>query len=267
MSKLESNFLLTKDIFEKNIAKIITDRSTSKYHLCHKALFYCQLKIDCLLTSIEGIGKQNKNNYYFIQVLTRVIIEHFIIGHYIWTRTRIEKNDECGTEYYNHYRLSELLKRENYDLGIEGIEKNIKKYATFENLQKRFAEYPDPFTQTDIDDIHRIGGQFEIKSIFNYVLNKIPEKDLFIEFHKSLAQFLRMYNKLSSFIHNGPSAEYETYHDEPIIDKYKTIEESISYAKIASRLLKEHIMMLFCEEKPEYFNILKPIINLKKKEY
>jgi hypothetical protein len=263
MDKIELNYSLTKDIFEKNILKINADRLTSKYPQSHKALFYCQKKIDCLLRGIDELSNKNEY-YYFIQATTRIIVEHFIVGHFIWTRTHIEKSDNCGIEYYAHYRLSELLKRENYELVIEGIEKKIKNNATFENMQRRFADAPHPITQSDIEDTHRIGNQFEIKSIFNYLLNRVPENDFFAESHKSLAQFLRMYNKLSSFVHGGPSAEFETYDDESIIDTKKTIEDSISYAKIASRLLKEHIMMLFLEEKPEYQQLLEPIMNLKK---
>jgi hypothetical protein len=75
---------------------------------------------------------------------------------------------------------------------------------------------------------------------------------------------LREYNKLSSFIHNGPSAEFETYHNEPIIDKKKKMEESLKYAKVASKALKEHILMLLLEEKSEYYEILEPIMNFKR---
>lgn len=264
MTAIDTQYLLTKEIFEKNAAKFIADRLTSKYPESHKALFNCQMKIESLLSKIEGSTEPSVSNYYFIQVITRVIVEHFIVGHYIWTKTRIEKNDNCGIEYYAYYRLSELLKRENYDLGIEGIEKNNKNLVTLENLQKRFSDNPQTITQTDVDDTHRIGNQFEIKSIFNYVTNKIPENDHFIQFHKTLSQFLRMYNNLSSFIHGGPSAESETFHNEPDVNKTKIIEDNIAYAKIASRTLKEHIMMLFCEEKPEYFKIMKPIMNLKR---
>lgn len=267
MNNIEITYSLTREIFRQNIEKIIADGVASMYPQSHKALFYCQDKIDCLLNCIMLLNNQeNVDNYYSIQVITRVFVEHFIIGHYIWTKTRIEQNDNCGVEYYAYYRVSELLKRENYDLGIEGIERNEKKYVTFENLQKRLEGYENPITPADIQEIHRIANQFDIKQIFHYVLNLIPNNEHFIEVHKSFAHFLRMYNNLSSFIHNGPSAEYETYHNEPKKDKGEVVNESINYAKIASRVLKEHIMMLFAEEKPEYFALLEPIMELKKEK-
>jgi hypothetical protein len=151
MDKLESAYFLTTEIFEKNILKITKDTSMSLYRESHKALFFCQKKIDALLNSIEVLNVQNREDYYYsIQVSTRVLFEHFIIGHYIWTKTRIEKNDNCGVEYYAHYRLSELLRRENYELGIEGIEKNIKNNTTFENLQKGLKIMNNRFLKTTL---------------------------------------------------------------------------------------------------------------------
>jgi|GEM_PF-1654585 len=265
MGALEDQYELTKMIFLDKTSKILEDITKSSYPQTYKAVFYCQKKIASLLDTLELLKASDYEDvYYSVQSTTRVLFEHFLVGHYIWTKARIEKNDSCGTEYYAHYRLSEILKRENYELGLEGIDNKIKNNATFENLKKRFSGYDKPITQQDIDEIHRIANQFDIKSIYNYVRNEVPSGDHFSELHKSLVQFLKEYNVLSSFTHGGPSAEFEAFHNEPPIDKPQRIIDCIKHGKITLKTLREHILMLLFSEFEEYGEILKPIMALKK---
>ena len=260
--------VIPNNIFLENTNKILRDIYSSKYPQSFKSLFYFQKKIDIILSSIQFINESiTEDKYYTIQILTRVLFEHFIVGHYIFTKARIDNNDLCGTEYYVFYRLSEFLKRENYELGIEGIEKNIKNNATFENLKKRLEGYENKITQSDIEEIHKKGNQFEIKSILNYLINSTPSNDHYVGLNISLAHFLRQYNILSSFVHGGPNSESETFHGEPTIDKLKIIEDSIKYAKIASKTTKEHILMLMFQERFEYNELLDPIMDLKNIEF
>lgn len=265
MGAIEDQYELTKKIFLDKTSKILEDSFKSSYPQTLKALFNYQRKISSLLNVLELLQVSDKEDiYYSVQSTTRVLFEHFLVGHYIWTKARIDKTDDCGVQYYSHYRLSEILKRENYELGLEGIESNIKKNATFENLRKRFSEYDKTITQQDIDEIHRIANQFDIKSIYNYFINKVPTGDHFTEFHRSLIQFLKEYNILSSFTHGGPSAEYEAFNNEPPVDKAQRIIDCIKHGKNTLKTLQEHILMLLYSEFEEYGDILKPIMTLKK---
>jgi hypothetical protein len=264
MGLLEDQYESTKMIFLEKPSKIIEDISKSSYPQTLKALFYCQKKIASLHDTIERLKSSDiEDVFYSVQTTTRALFEHFLVGHYIWTKARIEKNDTCGNEYYVHYRLSEILKRENYELGLEGIENKIKNNANFTNLKKRFSGYDKPIIQQDIDEIHRIAHQFDIKSIYNYVRNEVPAGDHFTEVHKILVQFLKEYNILSSFTHGGPSAEFEAFHNEPPIDKAQRIIDCTMYSKIILKTIRVDILMLLFLEFEEYAEILKPIMALK----
>lgn len=121
MGAIEDQYELTKTIFLDKTSKILEDAAKSNYPQTYKAIFYCQKKIASLLDTLELLNASSSENvYYSVQSTTRVLFEHFLVGHYIWTKTRIEKNDKCGVEYYVHYRLSEILKRENY-MAIEKL--------------------------------------------------------------------------------------------------------------------------------------------------
>lgn len=265
MGAHKDQYELTKNIFLNKTSKILEDSSKSSYPYTLKALFNFQRKISSLLDTLEQLKFSDIDDiYYSVQSTTRVLFEHFLVGHYIWTKARIVQTDECGMQYYIHYRLSELLKRENYELGLEGIENNVKNNTTFENLKKRFSEFDKPVTQQDIDEIHRIANQFDIKSIYNYVINEVPTGDHFREFHKSLVQFLKEYNILSSFTHGGPSAEFEAFYNEPQVDKVQRVNDCIRHGKNTLKTLREHILMLLYIEFQEYADILKPIMLLKK---
>ena len=257
MYNIDEHYKLTKSVFDKNIDKIFQDIAFSKYPKSCEALFFCQKKIDLFLLIIE---QKNDSNYYIFQSITRCIFEHFLVGHYIWTKTRIDENDVCGQEYYQHYKISEFFKRENYNLRIEGIEKNIKNYNSFENLKNRLPEFEN-FTQNDLSEYHRIANQFDIRYILDYILNKIPDNDIFKEAHKYFISFLKEYNKLSSFIHGGPLAEEETFKNQPSVKKTQIIEDNIKWSKTASRLIKEHIIFLLLDYEGYFYKkLFAPII-------
>jgi len=256
MYNIDTHHQLTAEIFNRYSDKMLVDMKSSKYSQSHRALFYNQKKIDSFLEILTTF--QNEKDYYLYQAITRVVFEHFLVGHYIWTKTRVEKNDVCGEEYYMHYKVSEFFKRENYELRVEGIEKNIQKNNNIENIKIKYPEFLE-LEQKDLEQIHSIAKQFDVRNLLDYIVNKIPDNDFFKESHRMFLHFLREYNNLSSFIHGGPMAEDESYHDEPQIDKAKKIKENIQWSKIASRLIKEHIILLHLEERKEYLEIFEPI--------
>ncbi len=251
---------ITKTIFLDNSERIIHDIDNSKYKNSNKALFYLNKKIDDLLTAIEPL---QKHNYYSSQVILRVIFEHYLLGHYIWTKTRIEKNDDCGKEYYVDYFVSEYLKRLSYDLKIDSIVDKTISTDLLNQFQSKFPQHKDA-TQEDIDRIHKTANQFDIRHILDYTLNKTPKNDFFEHVHKTFHHFLRDYNKLSSFIHGGPSAENETYHELPKVDKDIQIIQNIGWAKTGSRLVKFYVLSSLLEQedlKPFYKTIMEPLLS------
>jgi hypothetical protein len=266
--KIEESYLLAKEIFERNESKIRQDIKDSACKMSWEAVYFSQKKIGLFLTAIAHLASLDSEAYYYaIQATMRLIYEHFLVGHYIWTKTRLNENDDCGQQYYAHYRLSELLKQENYDLQVEGMEMNVKDHATPENLQKRLEGAPAPMSPKDIQEVHALARQFDVRVIINYLLNKVAADDHFGSVHRMLPQFVREYNRLSSFVHGGPSAEALAFEGiaQPV-NKSATIADGLAFAKICSRVLQENLMMGLIPERNEYFNILAPIMQLKEEK-
>lgn len=255
MRDIEEHYQLTKSIYENNYEKIIKDSDNSSYKKSLKSIIRKEDKVEKLLQALIAIAK-TEDSFYSVQSLTRVIIEHFLVGHYIWTKTRINKNDNTGEEYYVYYDTSEFFKRENYELRIEGIKFNKPKHNTFQNILNK---YPDlQINESQLGEIHKIAKQFDVRDIFEYFIN-IKPKDGFSNFHNLMLNALSEYNYLSSYVHGGPYAEMETYENRPSTDKELRIKDCIKNAKIYSRTLKEHVLFILVEDKKEYLKILDPI--------
>jgi hypothetical protein len=265
---IEESYLLAKQIFEQHESKIRRDIDGSPYKLSLWAVYFTQKKIEQFLTAITYLASLDAEAYYYaIQAIMRLIYEHFMVGHYIWTKTRLDENDDCGQQYDAYYRASELLKQENYDLQVEGYEKGLKGHATPENLMKRMEGASVPITPKDINEVHILAAQFDIRRIIDYLLNKVPADDRFGSVHRMLPQFVREYNRLSTFVHNGPSAQAQAFQgiDRPV-NKAQVVADSLQFAKICARVLKENLMMLLMQDRMEYIDLLAPILKLKEKK-
>ena len=251
---------IAKEIFLKDSETILSDILSSKFAKSNKALYYLNLKIDNFLFSIEMMKAEN---YYSSQALLRLIFEHYLVGYYIWTKTRLENNDQCGEEYYIDYSVSEFFKRTSYNLKIDSIKNNTTKIDLLSHFRKEYPKYK-AITQDDLDSIHRKASQFDVRQILNYTLNKTPTDDFFSNANKVYDHFLKEYNNLSSFVHGGPLAENETYHNSPKIDKDQKISDNIEWAKTSSRLMKFYILTLLLDEKKYhayYKELMKPLID------
>ena len=228
----------------------------SKYKKSIKAVYRQQDKISKLTEGLIAISKTT-DNFYSIQAISRIIIEHFIVGHYIWTKARLTKNDEIGEHYYVHYDISEFFKRENYELRIEGIRLNKKNYNTFDNIIKKNPEFKD-LEEGQLADIHKVANQFDVRIIFQYFINDNPE-DVFKEFHNLMLSALSEYNHLSSYVHGGPTAELEAYDGRQNTNKEERITDCVKSAKVYCRTMKEHVLFLLLDEMEEYIEVLRPL--------
>jgi hypothetical protein len=269
MDLIQESYQVSKDIFDKHESKIRQDIDGSAYKLGLQAVYFTQKEIDQFLTAISYLASLGLGAYYYaIQANMRLIYEHFMVGHYIWTKIRLDENDDCGQHYDAYYRMSELLKQENYDLQVEGYEKDIKGHANPHNLMKRLERAAVPITPKDISEVHTIAAQFDIRRIIDFLLNKVPEDDRFASAHRLLPQFVREYNRLSSFVHNGPSAQAQAFEGiaKPV-NKEKSVAESLQFGKICARLLKENLLILLMRDRKEYVDILAPIMQLKQKRF
>src|SRR5690606_11769972 len=109
----------------------------------------------------------NDCNFYSSQVLLRVLLEHYLVGYYMYFKTTSDKNDRIGDEYYDEYLKSEIIKRENYYFKLDTI-KNNPKHENIQGYLEKYGVFND-MKQKQIDIIHQKASQFDIKKIIKYL--------------------------------------------------------------------------------------------------
>lgn len=262
MDSTDEQYKITTSLFNSFRKTILVDIEKSPYKKAAKAIYRQQEKLNSLLQSLLAIEK-NENAFYTIQVLTRSAIEHYVLGHYIWTKTRIDKDDKVGDEYYLQYNVSEFFKRENYELRVDGIRLNIPNHNTFNNIIKKFPHFKE-LKDHELQEVHKRSHQFDIRTMLDYLNNQIEQKDRFLQVHRHLLDALSEYNRLSSYVHGGPSAELETYESIPNTDKILRIKDCITMTKIYTRMMKENLLFLFSEYDIKYLNAIHILLELRK---
>lgn len=258
-----SEYEIITSLFLDNIQEIERLVKCSKFPQTAKALYRFTKKIDLLSQAIGDLGKMG--NLYSSLILLRSQYEHLLVSHYIWMKYRYQNSDECGKEYYIDYFVAEFIKREGFDLKVEGIKNNKKNNNNLENIKEKF-DYLKEATQADLDNIHQTGNQFDISRIGNYLVNKMPTFDVFADVHKSMIGFLNKYNRLSSFVHGGPISEKEIFEDLNESEIQKELKELDEWRKKCSIIPKEHLIYFLADEEISIVRILEPLKNIRLKK-
>jgi len=243
MEDIEIGYKRATKYFSSVVARVEFDIERSKFHFSNQALYRCSKKIDGILEYLQ----LSVSNYYISQILTRTLFEHYLTGHYIWTKLRFDKNDKCGEDYYKDYFIAEWFKQKNYYLSIENIKMNNKEKINLERLKKKYPDFKD-LDQIELEKINKTSNQFDIRKIGIYLKNQTPENDPYFLSHTAMLEFLDRYNELSSFIHGGPTAEKMTYDKNSKIDLDFICNENIQWGMLASRHIKENLIFILCTE-------------------
>jgi len=239
----------TSKIFSKNVDQINEDIKKSKHPKSLKAMLRTIMKIDEILKSIVA----TKDSFYTNQILARILFEHSLLFQYIFIRVSEDKSDKVGVDYYSSYFMSEFVKRENYNFGIEDIRNNKKEPITLERIQQKYPNLK--LIPHQVQQINTTANQFDIRKIADYLNNKTNNTNNFIEVHQQMLEFLIRYNNLSSYVHGGPSSEKTTF-EIKLNEHDKLINENILLAEIASYSAKYHIISVLNHEFPAtYFPI------------
>lgn len=202
---IEEKEKVINEIFRKTLNGIEERIENHSYPKSMMALFAKVQQIEFIKDSLN----KSDGNFYSSQVLLRILLEHYLVAYYMYFKTISDKNDKIGQEFYNEYLKSEIIKRENYYKKLDEIKGELKhsdingylaKYGLFQSMQQR-----------DIDSVHQKSSQFDIKKIIKYLFehNRVSNKER--ELHIMLFDFLEKYNKLSSYVHSGVSADAETF--------------------------------------------------------
>jgi len=254
----QKRYNLTKGIFTKNFEEIKSLVKKSKYVNTAKALFRFAQKIDKIATNIN-----KTDDLYVTKILLRSLLEHEIVAYYIWAKYIEDENDDCGTHYYVDYSVAEQLKREGYNLNVEGIEKGIEKNQNLENLKLKLPLLQEA-TQKDLDKVYKVANQFDIKRIAKYLNTEISESSAFSEVNqKVILDSLIKYNLLSSYIHGGATAELETFENDKSENSAKALKSIKNFGLIGSRFIMEQLIMFLADEHPKYVELIKQITSYK----
>jgi hypothetical protein len=250
--RIFSQYRLVDGIFKTLEHKIRVDVDRLRYPYACNAIYYYSKRLDLIIKPIL-----ETNEYYMSTVLMRSFIEHFLIGYYIVTRSLLEGRDTVGVEYYREFYNSEQIRRIYKKIHIE---ENIIRKSPKINALKEFNKATNKnYTQKELDDIHKVAGQFHENNIIKYLIHNTPTEDYFKDFNSSLAPMLDLYNYSSSYIHGGISAEEETYRSLEEERKNNRIEIHKAISCTSITVLKERLLEILHRNIPDYINVLVPI--------
>ncbi len=195
---------------------------------------------------------QSIEHFYSNQAIFRIAIEHFLIAYYIQTKCRLDNNDKCAQDYWEKYPVSEAFKQDNFNSRLDGsFDMSI---SDLENFYKKSPEFKDKYTTSQMQDLHVVASQFDIRKILKY-LETLDRSDPFYKLIDFAMQCCQKYNRLSSFVHGGPSSLLEAFFYSDDNRKKDLIRENIEEIYLFSRNIKMSIIFLLTLENPNFLPI------------
>jgi hypothetical protein len=256
-------FELVHKTYSENIEEINERISKSKYPITFKVLQSFALKIDDILKSLESL--ETNQSFYSSQGLTRILYEHYLVAYYVWTKCRVDNNDECATDYNQYYAIYEMIKQENYNSKLDKSYDPTK--TPLQNFLVKVPEFDDPvdpLNQENFIDINTRANKFDIRKILQYMTDDLDPNDHFKSLHVLVHDVCKKYNKISSYVHGGRMAELEAFENIPPVDKGKIMRDNVEFGRIFSHQMRDFIMMLLLAEDPSFIKTYQPIYDFVK---
>lgn len=249
---IEEKEKVINEIFRKTQNEI---EQRIENHTYPKSMMAFYAKVQQIELIKESLNKSD-GNFYSSQVLLRILLEHYLVAYYMYFKTMSDKNDKIGEEYYDEYLKSEIIKQENYYKKLDEIKGEpkytdingyLEKYELFENMEQR-----------EIDNIHQKASQFDIRKIIKYLFEHKGTNEKEKTLHKILFDFLEKYNKLSSYVHGGVTADAETFVKGGEKIRFEKIEENKEWGtSIESGIKFYFLLLLNFNDKTATFELMK----------
>jgi hypothetical protein len=252
---------LVNKTFHDNFDLIKERVDASKFPNTFKFLFRSDQKIELFSNVLRETVKQK--NFYASQAITRIVLEHFIVAYYVWTKARIDESDECATEYYSFYGLQEQIKQENYNSKLDKSYDNTK--SALQNVAAKDPEVFGDTTEADILDLNIRANKFDIRRILAFLTDELDVNDAFKSLHVIVLNFCKRYNYLSSYIHGGPTAEFQAFENMPKTDHEKITNDNAEYAETMNYQLKSLLMLLLVADDKKNIDIYQPVYDFLEK--
>lgn len=243
---------MNNEIFDNKFNQVKKALVDSKYCYTSKALYNFYLKISSICYAINKLD--DINEIYPQKILLRSLLELYLVSYYIWFSNYLNKDDNCGIEYYQTYSNSELYKQYGYQQKIDNIKKNKKKNVSGLKYIQDSSQYLTTITESEYQNVMKIGNNFSIDNILSFLINKVPNKKTSKLLHKTMLTILNQYNTLSSYVHGGPFAEKQVNQiiKGIIVEKYNCK----WWSKLVLNEIKSQIILFLCLTDKKFFLIV-----------
>lgn len=252
-----TQYELVKDIYAKKTDLINSIIDKSKFPSSFKALLNFYYKSEDLKSALEVLEKEK--SFYSSQALSRVLNEHFLVAFYIFTKTRLEENDDVAKDYLEYYPIFEMMKRDNYNSKLAKTY-NPKK-TPLENFLDAAPEFKGDIEQSDIPDLNKRANQFDVRNILKYIQSDIPHDDSFKSMEKFVLNDCQKYNETSTYVHAGRLAELQYFENIPQTDKDKVMKDNSKRGEICVTQTLSFVMLLAILTDKEFANIYRPVLD------
>ena len=210
MNRIESEYLKTNNLIILNKEFINNVILNSKYEWTCKVFVQKIKTIKSIIDSLENCDPVI--SFYTNNILFRSTIEHFLISEYIFTNDRLSKNQKCGMEYFSEYLIGETIKRFGFKLDIQKRITKSEQVKVFDYLKTNYPELAALFNREhDIEISFAVFNKMKnvriLLEYFYHTKQKEPIDDIQNQHYK---QFVEKYNELSTYVHGGPTSEFET---------------------------------------------------------
>jgi hypothetical protein len=260
-----TQYELVHRVYSENTNEIDERIGKSKFPVTFQVLKLFSLKINDILKSLQSI--EANQSFYSSQGLTRILYEHYLVAYFIWTKCRVDDNDECAIDYKQYYAIYEMIKQQNYNSKLDKSYDLTK--TPLQNFLIKVPELDDPdnpLNQDNFTDINTRANKFDIRKILQYMQDSLDPNDYFKSLHVLVHDVCKKYNKTSSYVHGGRMAELEAFENTPPIDKSKILNDNVEFAKIFSYQILDFIMMLLLLEDKSFIKTYQPIYDFINKD-
>ena len=252
-----TQYELVNKVYNENIGDINSMISKSKFPLPFQVLRNFVVKIEDLKKGLENLEKAQ--SFYSSQALVRILNEHFLVAFYMFTKARVDRNDDCASDYLEYYPIFEMIKRDNYNLKLDKSY-NSKK-TPLENFLTNSPELRKHINETDIPELNKKANQFDVRNILKYFQNELSNDDAYKSLDSLVMNDCRQYNATSTYIHAGRLAEIQFIENTPPTDRAQEMRKNAQLGEIYSKHTLSFVMLLLLIENPEFAKTYQPVID------
>ena len=246
---------LVDKAFLENIGLINSHIKTSRFPLTFTILLNFNSKFIGFEKAIGAL--KTIDTFYVNQGLTRLMLEHYLVSFYIWIMARINDNDQCAYDYQYYYLIFEKLKQSNYNSKLDKSYDSTRK--PLDNFLNIFPQYQGKIDEDGLRDLNTRANKFDVRKILKFMQDELTYTDFYKDHEQLVHSACIAYNNLSSFVHGGRFADFQTFENLSLVNKLERIDENNLFSKFFLREIKSWIFLLLCIEDRKFLKVYQPV--------